>query len=328
MNGEKWRWTSVGLGLLLLLTSAIGVTGGVPRTLHYQGRITDPVTGDPLPGSHTATFCIYDDLVAGTQLWCETQELEADGDGVIAAVLGSTAALALPFDAAYWLEVEVDGQVLTPRREIASAAYALFAADSDSLDGLDASSYALTAHTHDVDTIVPDIVSSISGVSNDGENIELVAGDNVTIDADDVSNEITIAAIGGGGTPIGSVVAWLNGIPGTPPIPEGWVECNGQILADPLSPYDGQTIPDLNGVVSGNNKRYLRGNPVSGSMGGSDTHDHTLITDNGCRLKAGTDFVREVDSVCWYDPPKAMSRPSFEDHNPRYYTVVWILRTK
>jgi len=47
--------------------------------------------------------------------------------------------------------------------------------------------------------ISANIISSIDGVSNDGGNIDLVAGDNVTITPDDAGNTITIATSGGGG---------------------------------------------------------------------------------------------------------------------------------
>ena len=47
--------------------------------------------------------------------------------------------------------------------------------------------------------IAPNIVSSISGVSNDGGDIALVAGANVTITPNDAANTVTIAASGGGG---------------------------------------------------------------------------------------------------------------------------------
>jgi len=46
--------------------------------------------------------------------------------------------------------------------------------------------------------IKPTILSSIDGVSNDGGNIDLVAGTNVTIAPDDAANTITIASSGGG----------------------------------------------------------------------------------------------------------------------------------
>ena len=46
--------------------------------------------------------------------------------------------------------------------------------------------------------IQPNIVSSLSGVSNDGGNIDLVAGSNITITPNDADNTITISASGGG----------------------------------------------------------------------------------------------------------------------------------
>ena len=52
--------------------------------------------------------------------------------------------------------------------------------------------------------IQPAIVSSLDGVTNDGGNIDLVAGANVTITADDAANTITIAASGAGGGLTGS----------------------------------------------------------------------------------------------------------------------------
>jgi hypothetical protein len=47
--------------------------------------------------------------------------------------------------------------------------------------------------------IQPSIISSIDGVTNDGGNVDLVAGTNVTITPDDVANTITIASADGGG---------------------------------------------------------------------------------------------------------------------------------
>lgn len=49
------------------------------------------------------------------------------------------------------------------------------------------------------DMVMPYIVSTVDGVVNDGGNIDLIAGANVTITPDDVNNTITIASTGGGG---------------------------------------------------------------------------------------------------------------------------------
>ncbi|MDZ4710554.1 MAG: hypothetical protein SH818_19295 [Saprospiraceae bacterium] len=52
-----------------------------------------------------------------------------------------------------------------------------------------------------IDKITPNVLSSISGISNDGGNINLVAGNNVTIVPNDANKTITISASGtGGGT--------------------------------------------------------------------------------------------------------------------------------
>ncbi|MCW3078529.1 MAG: hypothetical protein JWO32_3138 [Bacteroidetes bacterium] len=73
-----------------------------------------------------------------------------------------------------------------------------------------------------------------------------------------------------GGDPIGTVQAFLKSMPSTPILPWGWVECNGQVLADPESPYNGQTIPDLN-----NSRRFLRGDLTSGTLEAEDVISHT-----------------------------------------------------
>ena len=48
------------------------------------------------------------------------------------------------------------------------------------------------SHTHSASTIIPDIVSSVENVANDGGNIDLV-GDGISITGDDANNNITFA---------------------------------------------------------------------------------------------------------------------------------------
>ncbi len=64
-----------------------------------------------------------------------------------------------------------------------------------------------------------------------------------------------------GFVPIGSIVAWHKSFANTPPLPANFVECNGQVLSDPGSPYNGQTIPDLNATG-----RFIRGGASSGTL--------------------------------------------------------------
>lgn len=115
-----------------------------------------------------------------------------------------------------------------------------------------------------------------------------------------------------GEKPIGSVTAYLKTFAGTPSLPSGWIECNGQTISEARSPYNGQAIPNLNG-----NNNFLRGGATSGSTGGSATHTHTynFTTTYGAR-----DSLRNA-----YPEPENKSITS-ESSLPPYYNVVWIMR--
>jgi hypothetical protein len=55
------------------------------------------------------------------------------------------------------------------------------------------------ANSVTADMVTPNIVGALDGVANDGGNIDLIAGPNITITPDDANNQITISASGGGG---------------------------------------------------------------------------------------------------------------------------------
>lgn len=110
--------------------------------------------------------------------------------------------------------------------------------------------------------------------------------------------------------PVGGIVAWVNAMTNTPALAAGWMECNGQLVEDPQSPYYGQSLPDLNGTTGGDS-RFLRGAKYSGSVGGSVSHDH-----GGYRSqKYGTQRI-------------PVGGPGPAVHLPPYYDVVWIIRVK
>ena len=115
-----------------------------------------------------------------------------------------------------------------------------------------------------------------------------------------------------GEAPVGSVVAWLKSFPNTPALPDGWVECNGQVLDDTASPFNGQTVPDLNGSEGA--QRFLRGATTSGSTGGSETHTHGVPTHSDGKLWTGG------DRCCGRDGPTEATSTL-----PTYYEVVWIM---
>ena len=82
---------------------------------------------------------------------------------------------------------------------------------------------------------------------------------------------------GGASLPVGTIIAWHKNLTGTPVLPDGWVECNGQILNDPFSAYNGQTMPDLNHAKESWNSKgsFLRGDTTSGVFENDQIQGHT-----------------------------------------------------
>jgi hypothetical protein len=145
------RLSRAGTSGLLLAALVLGAVctslGQVPREINYQGRLLDASAG-PLVGGHSVVFRIFDDPAGGVALWTETQAVTADSAGVFAVVLGSVDPIGVAFDGPRWLEVEVDGEVLAPRRNMASVPFALQAANSHAVGGLHADAFADSAHAH------------------------------------------------------------------------------------------------------------------------------------------------------------------------------------
>ena len=168
MSGNRIA-KSASTALCLTLVMAGLASASIPKKISYQGRLLDGATGLPLAGSHEVTFRIYDAASGGDTLWTEAQTVSADSGGVISALLGSVKLIEADFSGPSWLEVEVDGEILLPRREIVSSAYAFRAMNADSVGGLPAASYSLATHNHDATYYVkPDL--GTPGTINAGGN--------------------------------------------------------------------------------------------------------------------------------------------------------------
>ena len=137
---------TLALCTLLLLTIADAAPAQIPAKLNYQVMLTDDAD-QPLADQTVAmVFTFYDAESGGTALWTETQNPTTNSIGVVSVILGSVTPVEFDFDAPMWLEVEVNGETLSPRRELTAAPYAGYAAgssDSERLGNIDASEYAL-----------------------------------------------------------------------------------------------------------------------------------------------------------------------------------------
>jgi hypothetical protein len=100
----------------------------VPTLLQYQGRLTDPGTGDAVSdGVYTMSFRLYDTADGDTAVWSETKDVSLQG-GVFNTALGDVTGLDLHLfnGDALWLGVKVGADAeASPRQQIFPVAYAM-----------------------------------------------------------------------------------------------------------------------------------------------------------------------------------------------------------
>ncbi len=132
MKGKHAKITgSILIGLILALfifgaMTALADPGAqAPTLISYQGFLTVS-DGNPMTGTVTLQFDLYDSETGGTPLWTETQAGVTVSDGYFAVMLGSVTPLsASDFSGSErWLKVTVDGTAM-PRQRFASVPYAL-----------------------------------------------------------------------------------------------------------------------------------------------------------------------------------------------------------
>ncbi len=190
----------------------------------------------------------------------------------------------------------------------------------------------------------------------------MALNENIPIDGDGITSGTRIsqicaairklrAALNAGGldyvVPIGGIIAWHKDFANTPALLSNYVECNGQVLSDSQSLYDGQTIPDLNG-----NARFLRGSATSGTEEADafQGHNHNInesgevgavdIRDGSgggaggftnSRLGVGNSGTASLGSL-WVDDPKTdgvNGTPRTDSETrPINMSVVWVMRIK
>ncbi|MCP4541742.1 MAG: tail fiber protein [Chloroflexi bacterium] len=276
-----------------MLASSSWGSATVPLVMNYQGNLKD-TEGNPLSGYYTMTFRIYDDVIAPLTdtLWSETHVSVTVRGGHFSVLLGNNESISetLFNDPDRFVGVQVSGyDEMVPRQRFASVPYGMHA------------NHATTA------TIAIDAIDAANAV-----NADTLDGYHATVFP-----------------PIGSIIAWHKSFTNTPSLPAGWVECDGTVLNDPDSLYNGQMIPDLNSDVGGvgDGGRFLRGNANSGifQIDELKSHDHFMGT------SAGTDPGPSSTVRMYYVPPPSALKTSLTggtESRPINMSVVWIMRVK
>jgi len=119
--------------LLICIVAGDTLHAQIPRTLSYQGVLTDNA-GKPRPdGNYTFKFCLYGSNSDGSPIWCETKSLPVKS-GLFSTVLGEQTPFgaAVKFDKQYWLGIQVGNEPeLSPRMALTSVGYSFSSLRAD-----------------------------------------------------------------------------------------------------------------------------------------------------------------------------------------------------
>ena len=110
---------------LLAMVTASGASAQLPKTINYQGVLTDN-GGTVVPdGSYSLTFRLYTVPTGGSSIWNCTEPVTVT-KGIFNVVLGETCVLAPSFDNQYYLGISVEAETeLVPRTALTASAYSL-----------------------------------------------------------------------------------------------------------------------------------------------------------------------------------------------------------
>lgn len=126
---------------LALIVLAQFAAAQIPRTISYQGIVTDTL-GNPKPdGTYSFTFRLYPTASGGSALWGETKTLQVKR-GLFSTLLGDQVVFgsSLTFASPYWLSVQVASEPeLSPRIPLTPVANSFRSLRADT------ASYALAA---------------------------------------------------------------------------------------------------------------------------------------------------------------------------------------
>ena len=189
-----------------LLLGAVTAVAQFPTTVNYQVMLTDDADEPLADQAVELVFRLYQLEAGGVAGWTETHNTTTNSIGVVSVILGTVNPIPLDsFPGHLWLEIEVDGETMSPRRRLTSAPYAFDAYNSHQLGGLAATDYATDAELSTPGSINdPSNLVDWTKLKNvpsgfaDGSDAEGGAGDGYSLDAWD-GDPVDAVWVGGNG---------------------------------------------------------------------------------------------------------------------------------
>jgi len=179
-----------------------GLYAQIPRTLSYQGVLTDS-SGNPKPdNTYSITFRMYDVAVGGNVLWTEVKSLQVKR-GLFTTILGDLTPLpdSLEFDRPYWLSLQVSSEPeLIPRLPLTAVGYSIYSLKSDTAKYAVTTPQPVFVDSARIAASVPD--NSISGGK--------IANSQVVRSINNKKDNITIAGQGGATVTSGGDTIYIN----------------------------------------------------------------------------------------------------------------------
>jgi hypothetical protein len=297
--------------------------------INYQAELRDPATGQVVPdGSYDMVVRIHDSDSGGSLLW-EWTYTAANGNavevanGIFSVIFGSGTGNALDaslFEGAdRWLEIEVQGETLSPRQRITSTAFSIVSENSRLLDGRGVSDFIIQAQGLRLESneISPNVIGGyllnlvtdgvVGGtVSGGGESsaenrvsdsFGTVGGGRHNLAGDDAGtiNDKPGATVGGGAWNTASgTCATVGGGLGNQ-VTANFATIAGGGRADPANPLLGNFVFDHYGSIGGGGNNRTGGddgdptNATYATVGGGGTN---WATGQGATIGGG--FVNEA----------------------------------
>jgi len=109
--------------LMFVITCAASVYAGAPYEIRYNGKLK--TYGSDANGSKNMNFLIFDGLTGGSLLWQSGSQSVSVSSGIFSYVMQPSNVNWQVKDC--YLEVVIDGKVMTPREKLTSVPYAIHA---------------------------------------------------------------------------------------------------------------------------------------------------------------------------------------------------------